>query len=304
MTIPIILDMDPGIDDAAALSVALNHPEIDIKLLTSVMGNVGVDKTTLNELKLVEFFDRQDVIVAKGAEKPLKKTYEDASYVHGASGMPGYDFPEVTKELDPRDAVTAMVDTLNAAEEPMIIVATGAYTNIANLVTKHPEVKSKIKKFVLMGGSISGGNVSSVAEFNVYSDPDAAKQVFESGVEIVMIGLDVTLKALLTNESMAKLPTLGRAGEMLSSLTSEYSDQTPAGKPMHDVNTIFYLIHPEAIKTEYYQVDVITEGPAIGATVADTQDRWSNGRKNVHVGVDIDADLFNSWYLEQVKNMG
>ena len=301
MTIPIILDMDPGIDDAAAIVMALNHPELEVKLITTVAGNVSVDKTTLNALKLVEFF-KKNTPVAAGAKAPLKKEFVDAANIHGESGMPGYDFPDVTTKPLDKDAVNAIVEILNTATEPMTIVATGAYTNIANLLTQHPEIKSKIKNLLLMGGSISGGNVSSVAEFNVFTDPDAAKIVFESGLPITMIGLDVTLKALLTAETIEKMSEIGEAGKMLHDLTVAYNDVHDGGKPMHDVNTIFYLVNPDAIKTTDYWIDVITEGPAIGGTIADTQSRFHDeGQTNTSVGVDIDAAQFNQWFLEQLQ---
>ncbi|MDR3190796.1 MAG: ribonucleoside hydrolase RihC [Lactobacillaceae bacterium] len=303
MALPIIMDMDPGIDDAAAIAVALHSPELDIKLFTAVAGNVSVDKTSLNELKLLEFFDRTEIPVAIGAKAPLKKVFKDAANIHGESGMPGYDFPAVTTDFDTRDAVTAIFDTLTAAEQPMTIVATGSYTNIAQLLILHPEIKTKIERFVLMGGSISGGNVSSVAEFNVFTDPDAAKIVFEAGVPIVMIGLDVTLKALISAPAMDKLATLNESGKMLNGLLNAYNDVEAGGKPMHDVNTIFYLLHPEATTLKTYQIDVVTEGPAAGATVADIQNRWSEGRTNAQVGVDVDAEFFERWFLDVVSTM-
>lgn len=300
---PIILDMDPGIDDAVALSIALTHSAIDIKLLTSVAGNVSVDKTTTNLLKLTTFFKQTQIPVARGAAAPLKKAFVDASYIHGASGMPGYEFPEITTKPLTTDAIEAMAKVLSDAPEPMTIVATGSYTNIALLIQKHPELLSKIKNFVLMGGSLSGGNVSSVAEFNVFTDPDAASIVFKSGVPIVMIGLDVTLKALLSLETIDTVADLGEAGNMLHKLMTAYGDSEPGGKPMHDVNTICYLIHPEFYTTKEYWVDIITDGPATGATIADTQNRWSQGKVNAKVTINIDTQAFEKWFMEQIPNM-
>lgn len=300
---PIILDMDPGIDDAVALSIALTHSAIDIKLLTSVAGNVSVDKTTTNLLKLTTFFKQTQIPVARGAAAPLKKAFVDASYIHGASGMPGYEFPEITTKPLTTDAIEAMAKVLSDAPEPMTIVATGSYTNIALLIQKHPELLSKIKSFVLMGGSLSGGNVSSVAEFNVFTDPDAASIVFKSGVPIVMIGLDVTLKALLSLETIDAVADLGEAGNMLHKLMTAYGDSEPGGKPMHDVNTICYLIHPEFYTTKEYWVDIITDGPATGATIADTQNRWSQGKVNAKVAINIDTQAFEKWFMAQIPNM-
>lgn len=300
---PIILDMDPGIDDAVALSIALTNPEIDIKLLTSVAGNVSVDKTTINLLKLTTFFKQTQVPVARGAAAPLKKAFVDASYIHGASGMPGYEFPTVTTQALPTDAVSAMAKVLSEAPEPMTIVATGSYTNIALLIQNHPELISQIKEFVLMGGSLSGGNVSSVAEFNIFTDPDAAAVVFKSGIPIVMIGLDVTLKALLSLDTIDAVANIGEAGNMLHKLMTAYGDSEPGGKPMHDVNTICYLLNPEFYTTKDYWVDVITDGPAAGATVADTQNRWSNGEINAKVAINIDTQAFEKWFIEQIPVM-
>ncbi|MBM7616844.1 non-specific riboncleoside hydrolase [Weissella uvarum] len=303
MAKPVILDMDPGIDDAAAIAVAVNRPDLDVKLITAVAGNVSVDKTTLNVLKLLEFFDK-DIPVASGAKAPLKREFQDASYIHGESGMSGYDFPTVTSKPLDADAVSAIHETLQASAEPITIIATGAYTNIAMLLQAHPEDTQFIKEFILMGGSISGGNVSSVAEFNVFTDPDAAAIVFNSGLPITMIGLDVTLKALLTPETINELAHKGRAGEMLHGIITAYEDVHDGGKPMHDVNTILYAVKPEVIKTEPYAIDVVTEGPALGATVADTQHRWhEDGYTNANVGVDIDAAAFNQWFLDQVDLM-
>lgn len=303
MVKPVILDMDPGVDDAAAIAVALNNPALDVRLITTVAGNVSVDKTTNNALKLVDFFGK-NTPVAAGAKAPLKREFTDASYVHGESGMPGYDFPEATSQALEIDAIEAIHNELHAADAPMTIIATGAYTNIALLLEKYPEDRELIKELLLMGGSISGGNVSSVAEFNVFTDPDAAKIIFESGLPIVMIGLDVTLNALITTETTEALRTLGRAGEMLYGIITAYGDVHEGGKPMHDVNTILYAVNPDLITTRPFAIDVITEGPAIGATVADTQHRWhEDGFYNAEVGVDIDAANFNTWFLEQVSLM-
>lgn len=299
----LILDMDPGIDDAVALSIALTRPEFDLKLLTGVAGNVSVEKTTANLLKLEEFFNRTDIPVAMGAKAPLKREFKDASYIHGASGMPGYDFPELTHHPIEDSAVEAMYQVLSDVAEPITIVATGSYTNVALLINQYPDITSKIKRLILMGGSLSGGNVSSVAEFNVFTDPDAAKIVFESGLDITMIGLDVTLKALLSNQTIEDIAEMGEVGKMISGVMTAYNDVEEAGKPMHDVNTILFLLHPEFFTLEDHMVYVITEGPAIGGTIADTQDRWSNGKLNAHVAVDIDAKAFEKWFLDEIPHM-
>lgn len=301
MAINIIMDTDPGIDDAAALTMAINDPQINLKLVTAVAGNVTVDKTTANALKIVHFFGKdQEISVAAGAKQPLIKPFEDAARIHGESGMPGYDFGTDYGKPIQKSAVEALRDEIMASDEPITLVPTGSYTNIALLFTEYPEVKDRIKEIIAMGGTLAKGNMTSAAEFNVFTDPHAAKIMYDSGIPIVMVGLDVTLKALLTPATMDKLGTMGRTGKMLQALVTHYNDGDENGHPMHDVNTIFYLLHPEAMTTEEMWVDVQTEGPAMGETVGDIRGAYHDGKTNAKVCVDIDAAAFNKWFLEEV----
>ncbi|MCI1954260.1 ribonucleoside hydrolase RihC [Ligilactobacillus acidipiscis] len=301
MAINIIMDTDPGIDDAAALTMAINDPQINLKLVTAVAGNVTVDKTTANALKIVHFFGKdQEIPVAAGAKQPLIKPFEDAARIHGESGMPGYDFGTDYGKPIQKSAVEALRDEIMASDEPITLVPTGSYTNIALLFTEYPEVKDRIKEIIAMGGTLAKGNMTSAAEFNVFTDPHAAKIMYDSGIPIVMVGLDVTLKALLTPATMDKLGTMGRTGKMLQALVTHYNDGDENGHPMHDVNTIFYLLHPEAMTTEEMWVDVQTEGPAMGETVGDIRGAYHDGKTNAKVCVDIDAAAFNKWFLEEV----
>lgn len=301
MAINIIMDTDPGIDDAAALTMAINDPQINLKLVTAVAGNVTVDKTTANALKIVRFFGKdQEIPVAAGAKQPLIKPFEDAARIHGESGMPGYDFGTDFGKPIQKSAVEALRDEIMASAEPITLVPTGSYTNIALLFTEYPEVKDRIKEIIAMGGTLAKGNMTSAAEFNVFTDPHAAKIMYDSGIPIVMVGLDVTLKALLTPATMDKLGTMGRTGKMLQALVTHYNDGDENGHPMHDVNTIFYLLHPEAMTTEEMWVDVQTEGPAMGETVGDIRGAYHDGKTNAKVCVDIDAAAFNKWFLEEV----
>ncbi|WP_395323511.1 ribonucleoside hydrolase RihC [Levilactobacillus parabrevis] len=302
MTTKIIMDTDPGIDDAAALTMAINDPSIDLKLITTVAGNVTVNKTTINAQKIVRFFNAK-IPVASGAEQPLFKDFEDAARIHGESGMPGYDFPtDLPKPLD-KTAVEALHDEIMASDEPITLVPTGSYTNIALLFSEYPEVKSHIKEIVAMGGALGKGNMTSAAEFNVFTDPDAAAIMYKSGVPIVMVGLDITMKALLTHESIEELPQISETGKMLHDIIVNDGDNSDKGIAMHDVNTIFYLLHPEAITTEDMWIDVQTDGPAIGETVGDIRGAYHDGKTNAKVSVDIDAVEFNKWFLEEVRAM-
>lgn len=303
MPTKIIMDTDPGIDDAAAITIALNHPDFDLELITTVAGNVTVDKTTLNALKLTRFFNSA-VPVAGGAPQPLIKPFEDAVRVHGVSGMPGYDFPTDLAKPLPETAVEALRDHIMAAEEPITLVPTGAYTNIALLFKTYPEVKAHIKEIIAMGGTLGKGNMTSAAEFNVFTDPHAAEIMYQAGVPITMVGLDVTMKALLTPATMQKLPTLRRTGRMLHALFNHYGDGDKTGIPMHDVNTLFYLLHPEAFTTQKMWIDVQTDGPANGETVGDIRGAYHDGKTNATVCVDIDARAFNAWFLDTVAAIG
>lgn len=305
MTTKIIMDTDPGIDDAAAMTMAINSPELDVKLITAVAGNVTVDKTTANVLKIVHFFGKDNEIpVAEGAKSPLIKHFEDAARIHGESGMEGYDFGNDYGKPINKTAVEALHDAI-MAEDSVVLVPTGSYTNIALLFKEYPEVKSHISKIVAMGGSISGGNMTSAAEFNVFTDPHAAEIMYKFGVPIVTVGLDVTLKALLTNESLNKLKDMNETGKMLYGLISHYNDMSGGanGRPMHDVNTIFYLLHPEAFTTKKMWIDIQTDGPAIGCMVGDIRGAYHDGKTNAEVCVDIDADFFNKWFVDQVSKM-
>lgn len=302
MTIRVIMDTDPGIDDAAALTMAINDSQIDLELITTVAGNVTVDKTTKNALKIVRFFD-QEIPVAMGAKQPLIKEFEDAARIHGESGMPGYDFPADLPAPMEISAVEALRDFILDSDEKITLVPTGSYTNIALLFSEYPEVKDNIERIVAMGGALGKGNMTSAAEFNVFTDPDAAKIVYNSGIPIVMIGLDITMKALITPETLTTIEKMNETGKMLHDIIINDGDNNSNGIAMHDVNTIFYLLHPEAIKTEKMWVDVVTDGPAIGETVGDIRGAYHNGKVNANVAVDIDAVAFNKWFIDEVSKM-
>ena len=185
MRLPIILDPDPGIDDAAAIAAALFAPQLDLQLMTTVAGNVSVEKTTRNALQLLHFWNA-DVPLAQGSAKPLLRSLRDAAYVHGESGMEGYDFVEHDRQPLAKPAFIALRDALMSAPEPITLVAIGPLTNIALLLMHYPECTFNIRRLVIMGGSAGRGNFTPNAEFNIAVDPEAAARVFQSGIEIVM----------------------------------------------------------------------------------------------------------------------
>ncbi len=297
----IIIDTDPGIDDALAIALAVFSEELDVKLITTVAGNVSIEKVTRNTMKLLTFFGKH-IPVAQGAEKPLILPLVDASGVHGASGMEGFDFPEPdTTMLLNEKAVNAMYRVIMENEELTSIVAIGPLTNVALLLSLYPEVKEKIQEIVLMGGSASRGNKGVMSEFNIATDPEAAKIVFSSGLPLAMAGLDVGWKALVMPEDTMKLQTLGNVGEMAFSLFQRYRGGTfKTGLKMYDSCAIAYLLRPEMYEIVETFVDVELHGEMTkGCTLVDLKG-YLKQQPNVKVCLDIDQNMFKEWFLDGI----
>jgi len=295
---PIILDTDPGIDDAVAIAAALFSPEIDLQLMTTVAGNVSVEKTTRNALQLLHFW-QADVPVAQGAATPLTRPLRDAASIHGESGMDGYDFPAHDRQTLNVPAFQAMYERLMASPEPLTLVTIGPLTNIALLLTHYPACTAKINRLVMMGGSAGRGNFTPNAEFNIAIDPEAAARVFESGIEIVMCGLDVTHQAVLTPDYLAALPALNRTGQLLHALFSHYrAGSMTTGLRMHDLCAIAWLLRPELFTLKRCFVAVETRGDyTAGTTVVDIEGRL-NRPANAQVALDIDVAAFREWVAQ------
>ncbi|EOV9704340.1 ribonucleoside hydrolase RihC [Cronobacter dublinensis] len=295
---PIILDTDPGIDDAVAIAAALFSPEIDLRLITTVAGNVSVEKTTRNALQLLHFW-QADVPVAQGAATPLTRPLRDAASIHGESGMDGYDFPAHDRQTLNVPAFQAMYERLMASPEPLTLVTIGPLTNIALLLTHYPACTAKINRLVMMGGSAGRGNFTPNAEFNIAIDPEAAARVFESGIEIVMCGLDVTHQAVLTPDYLAALPALNRTGQLLHALFSHYrAGSMTTGLRMHDLCAIAWLLRPELFTLKRCFVAVETRGDyTAGTTVVDIEGRL-NRPANAQVALDIDVAAFREWVAQ------
>ncbi len=295
---PIILDTDPGIDDAVAIAAALFSPEIDLQLITTVAGNVSVEKTTRNALQLLHFW-QADVPVAQGAATPLTRPLRDAASIHGESGMDGYDFPAHDRQTLNVPAFQAMYERLMASPEPLTLVTIGPLTNIALLLTHYPACTAKINRLVMMGGSAGRGNFTPNAEFNIAIDPEAAARVFESDIEIVMCGLDVTHQAVLTPDYLAALPALNRTGQLLHALFSHYrAGSMTTGLRMHDLCAIAWLLRPELFTLKRCFVAVETRGDyTAGTTVVDIEGRL-NRPANAQVALDIDVAAFREWVAQ------
>lgn len=300
---PIIIDTDPGIDDAVALAIALFNEQLDVRMITTVHGNVSLEKVTYNALRLMKFYDKK-VPIAKGADRPLIADIIDASDIHGETGMDGYNFDEPDNELLlDKHAVNAMYDEIMSSNEKITIVPIGPLTNIALLLRLYPEVKEKIKEIILMGGSTTRGNASVMAEFNIYADPEAAKIVFSSGLPIVMAGMDVGQNALVYPEDSAQLKDMNHTGNMFYHLFKKYRGGSfNQGLKMYDSCAIAYLLKPDLFETADTFVDIELQGKYTrGATIVDLQN-YLNQKSNVKVCTDIDAEGFKNWFMENIKN--
>lgn len=303
MSRPIVLDCDPGHDDAVALFMALASPEVDLRLITTCAGNQRPDKTFANARKLLALAGREDVPVAQGAPKPIRRELIIADYVHGESGLDGAQLPDPTVAAGTERALDALTRLLRESDQPVTIVATGPLTNVAILLLAHPELSDRIAGISLMGGACFGGNYTPNAEFNIYVDPEAADIVFSSGVEIAMFGLDVTHKAQIFQEEIDAITALGtRTGEVFGGLLEFYgrSNTLPflapeghvEGLHMHDPCAMAYLIDPSLFTMVPARVDVVTaDGPALGATVVD-YNRTTGKSPNALVGFDVERERF------------
>ena len=301
---PIIIDTDPGIDDAVAIAAAVFCESLDVKLISTVSGNVSIEHTTKNAQKLVEFFGK-DIPVAKGSSKPLIKQLEDASNIHGETGMAGYEFPEPTNELHEKNSIEAMREVILNSEEKITIVPIGPLTNIALLLKTYPEVKENIEEIVLMGGSSGRGNHTPAAEFNIYADPEAAKIVFAQGVKIVVCPLDVTSIATLDLETINKLRDMNKVGEMFYSLFNHYrgGSVSKGGLKMHDLTTIAYLDNPELFEKVETFVDVETApGYTEGFMIVDFRGVYKK-ESNATFCTAINVEGFRKWMLNIFENI-
>ncbi len=248
MTTPIIIDCDPGHDDAIALLMAAASPEIDLLAVTCVAGNAPLTHTQVNARTILTVAGTHDVPVAAGLDRPLTRALVTAANVHGSTGLDGPALPAPTVELDPRHAVDLIIETLAAATRPITLVPTGPLSNIAVALRRAPELREKVARIVLMGGAIAEGNITPSAEFNIYVDPEAAHIVFTSGVPLTMIGLDVTHKALVAPADVAAIRALGtQVGTMVAELLDYFAGFHRDlygwdGAPLHDPCCVAALI--------------------------------------------------------------
>lgn len=307
MAQPIILDCDPGHDDAIALVLALASPEVEVKAVTSSAGNQTPEKTLRNVLRMLTLLNRPDIPVAGGATKPLMRELIIADNVHGESGLDGPALPEPSFAAQRCSAVELMAKVLRDAPEPVTLVATGPQTNIALLLSGHPELHAKIARIVIMGGAMGAGNWTPAAEFNIYVDPEAAEIVFQSGLPIVMAGLDVTHRAQIMADDIARFRAVGNpVATTVAGLLDFFMEYHKAekwgfdGAPLHDPCTIAWLIRPALFTTIERWVGVETQGKYTqGMTVVDRYALTGN-KPNTTLMVDLDRAAFVDLLAERL----
>ena len=303
MATPVILDCDPGHDDAIALLLALASPEIELLGVTTTYGNQTLEKTTANALRVLELAGRADVPVAAGAERPLTRELAVAAHVHGESGLDGPVLPPAREKPSSEDAVAFIADRIRASGWPITLVPTGPLTNVARYLDTHGA--EGIERIVLMGGSIAEGNFTPAAEFNVWCDPEAAQRVLSSGLDVTMIGLDVTHKALLLPKHADRLRASGRTGAFVADLFTFYhrfhaETYNFPGSPVHDAVAVAFVARPELVKTLRRNVVVETDSELCrGRTVVDLW-RRTDREPNCAVAVDIDSEAFLEVLVERL----
>ncbi len=285
----VVLDCDPGIDDAFAIAFACGHPGLDLAGVTTVAGNVGLDRTTANALSLLEFLGHPGVPVAAGSPAPLLRTFHDARDVHGESGLGGAKLPAPRGRPLGVHAVDFLIDVISAAVGTVTLVATGPLTNIALAVRQHPQLASQVADLVIMGGSAGRGNVTPAAEFNIWCDPEAAAIVFGAGWRVTMAGLDVTLEARATTAVQDRMRALGRlGGELLLPGLGGYRSTAGDGQPVHDVCALALVAAPGLFRCEPARVEVETFGRwTSGMTVTDFAAAPKDGNALVATSIDV-----------------
>ena len=302
----VLLDCDPGHDDALAIGLACASEQVELLGITTVAGNQTGDKTLLNALKVLSLLGRK-VPVARGFDKPLLRELVTAPEIHGVSGLDGADLPPPRFDPLPVHAVEFLIHTLRSSPDKIYLVPTGPLTNVAVALVLAPDVRDKIERIVLMGGGIRDVNVTPAAEFNIYVDPEAARIVFRSGVPLTMVGLDATHKALWTCEDVAALERLGgRVSRTFAQLlrffvrANEEAFGFP-GAPLHDPLAVAAVVDPTLIRTTPVYVDVETQGDLTrGATVADVY-RVTGKPPNAEVALDLDLPRFKELVIASFR---
>ncbi|MFI8290501.1 nucleoside hydrolase [Streptomyces sp. ms191] len=312
MAVPVILDCDPGHDDAFNILLAAAHPAVELLAITTVAGNQSLEKTTLNARRVCDAAGLDGVPVAAGRDSPLHGRPRLAEDIHGRTGLdgPGWGAGEPRVPLDPRDALTLIRDTLLAHPVPVTLVPTGPLTNIATLLLAHPELTPRIERIVLMGGSTGRGNTTPAAEFNILCDPEAADIVLTSGLPVTMFGLNATHQVRATPDVVARIAALDTplsrlCVDLLTFFASTYRQVFGFdAPPLHDPLTVAHLIDPSLVSLVRAAVSVELTGTYTrGATVVDL-DGVTGVAPHVDVGMEVDVAGFWDLIVEAVRVLG
>ena len=299
----ILIDCDPGHDDAIALLLALASPEVEVVGVTTVAGNQTLEKTTANAIRVLDFVGRDDIPVAAGAGRPLLRDPFVAAYVHGETGLDGPDLPPPQREPIEQHAVDFLAEHVAGTT----LVPIGPLTNVALLLATHPNARPE--RIVLMGGAIGLGNVTPAAEFNIWADPEAAARVFASGIDLAVIPLEVTHQALLMDDDAGRLRASGRTGRMVAELYDFFhrfhaDTYGFGGSPIHDAVAVAHVFRPGLVETKHRQVAIECDSELNrGRTVVDLWNRTGEAEPNAHVGVGVDGRGFVELLLERLPTL-
>lgn len=293
--IPVLIDCDPGQDDAVMLMLAMNSPELEVLGITAVGGNVPLARTEANARRIRELMGREDIPVHAGCDRPLVRPLVTAAHVHGESGLRGLDLPEPARPAGGAHGVDFIVETLRARDD-VVLCPTGPLTNVAMALVKAPDIARRVRRIVLMGGAVAGGNVTPVAEYNIFADPEAADVVFRCGAPITMIGLDCTHRALIGPRELGRLRAAAspaaRATVALFDRPEAWDPSRYGGRqglPVHDACVIGYLLAPGNFAGRDCHVAVETSSRlTLGQTVVDWHGRHG-GEPNAMVIGDVHA---------------
>lgn len=299
---PVIISTDPGIDDAVAIAIATGNENLDVQLICPVSGNVSLEKTVINTEKLLTFFEK-DIWVVPGSSKPLLRAPKDASGVHGKTGMDGYDFPDLTVRADwSVTAAAAMHEVINKNSLKTTLIGIGPLTDIALFIHQYPQDLKKIREVVLMGGSLGRGNFGVLSEFNIGTDPEAAKIVFESGLNIRVAPMEIGRQAKIMPETSNKISKLGRVGDMFYQLFSKYRGGSFAtGLKMYDALAIAMILKPDMFEQKMTRVEIETTGKLTsGASLIDLKG-YLNLPNNATVAVNVDTSKFENWFITEIS---
>jgi Inosine-uridine nucleoside N-ribohydrolase len=304
-----ILDCDPGHDDMVAIMLALASPELELAGITTVAGNQTGEKTFKNACKILKLINREDVPLFRGSDAPLVRPLKVADDIHGNSGLDGADLPEADYDDRRGNAIDFITETLRASPQPMDFVATGPLTNVAIAFLKEPSIKAKIERLTIMGGGIHESNVAPRAEFNIYTDPEAARVVFRSGVPITLVTLDISNRALFAEKEISALesmcgPVSSKVAPLLRFLmTSNRNKFHIEGAALHDPLTVASLIDPALIATRDLYMDVECSGELTrGETVADLYGVTKNP-PNMRVSYDFNLESYRAMIIEAIGRL-